>query len=127
MAMDQKKKMQKLSRMELLELLLEQTSENERLRAKLEKAETVLADRHLAAMEAGDLATAVLAVNDVVGAAQRAAQQYLYNIEELKRETEVACARMLEEARQEATKIRYEAMLGGELAAEVLDEAKESE
>lgn len=122
MASDQRKKMQKLSRMELLELLLEQTHENEILRAKLKKAEAVIADRHLAVTEAGDLAKAVLAVNDVVGAAQRAAEQYIYNAAELQRQTEQTCQRMLAEAREEAKRLRYEAMLGEELAGEILGE-----
>lgn len=124
--MDQKKKLQKLTRMELLELLLEQTHENEQLREKLQKAEEVLADRHLRVTDAGDLAHAVLSVNGVMDAAQEAAKQYLDNIRYLQQETEEKCARMLREAEEEAKKIRYEAMLGDELAAELLqDEAPE--
>lgn len=104
----EKKKLQKLSRIELLELLLEQTHENEVLREKLQKAETLLADRHLRVMEAGDLAQAALAVNGVMDAAQKAAEQYLMNIQDMQRRTEEACARMIAEAEEEARKIRNE-------------------
>lgn len=118
--MDQKKKLQKLSRMELLELLLEQTHENEQLRKKLEEAEAVLADRYLKVMEAGDLSHAVLAVNGVMDAAQAAAQQYLENIQRLQADTEERCARMLAEAEEDAKKLRYEALLGDTLVDEIL-------
>ena len=125
MASDQKKKLQKLSRMELLELLLEQTSENERLREKLQKAEELLAQRHLAISVAGDLAHAVLAVNGVMDAANKAAQQYIENAQELERQTQARCARMLSEAEAEAKRVRYEALLGENLATEILEDAKE--
>lgn len=127
MASDQKKKLQKLSRMELLELLLEQTSENEKLRDKLQKAEEVIANRYLAVMKAGDLANAVLAINDVMDSAQRAAQQYLDNIAEMERQTQEKCARLLADAEAEAKKIVYDAMLGESLASEILEETKEAE
>lgn len=127
MASDQKKKLQRLSRIELLELLLEQTSENEKLREKLQKAEEVIANRYLAVTKAGDLAHAVLAVNEVMDSAQRAAQQYLDNIAELERQTQEKCSRLLAEAEAEAKKVRYEALLGESLATEILDEVKEAE
>lgn len=105
----ERKKLQKLSRMELLELLLAQTRETELLREKLAKAEEALTDRYLKVTEAGDLAHAVLAVNDVVKNAQDAANQYLDNIERMQVETEKSCRRMIDEARREAEMIRSEA------------------
>ena len=74
------KELRRLSRAELLELLLEQTKETERLQKRLNEAETLLAERHLKLMEAGDIAHAALAVNNVMEAAQNAARQYLENI-----------------------------------------------
>lgn len=104
------KQLKKLSRAELLELLLEQTREVENLRQKLTKAEALLSDRHIRVLEAGDLAHAVLAVNGVMEAAQAAAQQYLDNMVTMEEETRCKCDRMLEEARKEATRIREGAL-----------------
>ena len=74
------KELKRLSRAELLELLLIQTRETEQLRRKLEKAEAALADRQLRLSNAGDLAQAVLSINGVMEAAQAAAQQYLRDV-----------------------------------------------
>lgn len=117
-----RKKLQKLSRVELLELLLAQTRETEMLREKLDKANAALTERYLRITEAGDLAHAVLAVNEVVESAQRAAQQYLDNIATMKRETEHTCRKLISEAREEAERIRAAAMLGQQEPAEDLTE-----
>ena len=74
------KELKRLSRAELLDLLLVQTKEAERLRKRLEKAEQELADRNVQIEKAGDLAHAVVQINGVMEAAQAAAQQYLDNI-----------------------------------------------
>lgn len=104
------KELKKLSRAQLLELLLAQTREVEHLREKLEKAEKLLVDRHIRVLEAGDLAHAVLAVNGVMEAAQAAAQQYLDNMTSMEEQTRIKCDQMLEDARKEADRIREEAV-----------------
>lgn len=121
-----KKNLQKLSRLELLELLLAQTRETEMIRKKLEKAEAALTDRYLKVEEAGDLAHAVLAVNQVMESAQVAAKQYLDNIEQMKRETELSCKLMIEQAKNEAERIRNEALrdIDPVLSAQVFKEPK---
>ena len=93
-----------------------QTRETEMLREKLEKANAALTDRYLQIAEAGDLAQAVLAVNGVMNTAQAAAQQYLDNIAAMKRETEVTCIRIINEAKEEAERIRSAAMLGKDVS-----------
>ena len=103
------KELKKLSRSELLEVLLVQTREVGNLQRKLKKAEELLVDRHIQVLEAGDLAHAVLAVNGVMEAAQAAAQQYLDNIVSMEQQTRVKCERLLAEAEQEAERIRQEA------------------
>lgn len=103
------KELKKQSRAELLELLLLQTKESERLKARLEKTEEQLRDRQLQIREAGDLAHAVLAVNGVMEAAQAAAQQYLDNLAQMDAQIQVRCEEMLEEARREADRIRSQA------------------
>ena len=103
------KEMKKLSRAELLELLLVQTRESERLQKRLERAAAELAERRLKIQDAGNLAKAVLENNGVMEAAQEAAQQYLDNIAHMEAEARQRCEQMLEEARQEAEQIRSSA------------------
>lgn len=100
------KELKKLSRAELLELLLMQTKEVERLREKLAKAESLLSERYLHILEAGNLAEAVLKINGVMEAAQAAAQQYIDNITLMEQETKQRCQAMLDQAREEAQHIR---------------------
>lgn len=100
------RELKKLSRAELLELLLSQTREVENLRKKLQATEDEMNDRNLRILEAGDLAHAVLQVNGVMQAAQAAAQQYLDNIKIMEEETRIKCEQLLENARLEAAQIR---------------------
>ena len=103
------KELKRLSRAELLELLLLQTRETERAQARAKQLEENLSKRQLKIQEAGDLAHAVLAVNGVMETAQRAAKQYLENIEQMQSETKERCAEIIEKARQEAERIIREA------------------
>lgn len=116
------KRLRRLSRAELLELLLAESRETERLRQKLEMAEAALADRHIRMESAGDLAHAVLEVNAIMQSAQIAAQQYLDNIAEMKEETQEQCRRMLEKARLEAERIRSHAAKDTLSLAELLED-----
>ena len=74
------KELRRLSRMDLLEMLLEQSREVERLQKELETVKTQLSDRRIMEQEAGSIAEASLKLNKVFEAAQQAADQYLENI-----------------------------------------------
>ncbi len=74
------KELKKLSRADLLELLLEESRENERLREKLRIASEKLKDRSIQIREAGSIAEAALRLNGVFEAAEAAAQQYVENV-----------------------------------------------
>lgn len=74
------KELRRMSRSELLEMLIAQMEENEALKTRLKEAETALADRRLIVDEAGTLAEAALKLNGVFEAADQAARQYLENI-----------------------------------------------
>lgn len=89
------KDLRKLKRVELLELLVEQTTEMEELRRQLEEARKALESRELMLQKAGSIAEAALAINEVFQAADRAAADYLRNVEAL-------CRRQAEEAREKA-------------------------
>ena len=74
------KELRRLSRSELLEMLLSLTEENEKLKIRLEQAEDQLRDRRILIDKAGSIAEAALQLNNVFEAAYRAAQQYLENV-----------------------------------------------
>lgn len=101
--------LKKLSRSDLLELLLEERRENELLRAELETACKKLDDRTVRLEKAGSLAEASLQLNGVFEATEAAAAQYLENIQRLSGEQESVCQRMEAEARKNAEIICAEA------------------
>ena len=67
------KELRRLSRMDLLEMLLEQSREVERLQKELETVKNQLSDRRIMEQEAGSIAEASLKLNKVFEAAQQAA------------------------------------------------------
>lgn len=74
------KQLSRLRRSELLEILLEQGREQERLQQELDTALQTVARRELSIQEAGSIADAAFRLNDVMGAAQRAADLYMENV-----------------------------------------------
>lgn len=72
--------LRRLSRVELLEILVEQGREIDRLRAELAEAEQQLADRQIVLSEAGSIAEAALQLNGIFEAAQAASQQYIDSV-----------------------------------------------
>jgi hypothetical protein len=94
------KEMRKLSRADLLELLIEQSQEVQQLRTWLQQAEEKLASRHLELCDAGSIAEAALRVNGVFEAADAAAAQYLENIRNLSQKQEEICLQMERECRE---------------------------
>lgn len=72
-----KKELKRLSRVELIEMLILQTRREERLQAELDVANAELVRRQKAYDESGDLAEAALKLSGVFEAAQRAAELYL--------------------------------------------------
>ncbi len=74
------KELKKLSRAELLEMLIAQSKEVASLKERLNRAEEQLKDRRILIDGAGSIAEASLQLNGVFEAAQNAAAQYLENI-----------------------------------------------
>ena len=74
------KELRKLRRGELLEMLLEQTKENETLKNRIADLEARINTREITIKESGSIAEAALKLNGVFEAAQKAAEQYLENI-----------------------------------------------
>ena len=80
------RELRKLNRAELLELLLAESRENERLRAELKRVNESLASRAIRIENAGSIAEAALQLNGVFQAAEQAAAQYLENVRRLAEE-----------------------------------------
>lgn len=74
------KELRKFSRKELLEVLVSQSREIERLQKQLEDAKELLKSREIAINNAGSMAEAALQLNHVFRDADAAAQQYLESI-----------------------------------------------
>lgn len=126
------KELKRLSRSELLEMLIQQSKELERLRKQLDAAQTALQNREIAITNAGSIAEAALQLNGVFTAAQDACQQYMENICHLSQNQERICAqrdaesqaeakRIVEEARKESEALEHETRM---MCAEMVTKAK---
>ena len=80
------KELRRLSRSELLEMLLSLTEENEKLKIRLEQAEDQRRDRRILIDKAGSIAEAALQLNNIFEDADRAVQQYLENVRRMTEE-----------------------------------------
>lgn len=111
------KELKKLSRADLLELLLNEKRENEKLNSEIEKLTKQLENRTIKIQKAGSIADASLQLNGVFEAAQEAAEQYLENIRLSIGKQKKYCKQMEKEtvekckALEEETKKRCEEML----------------
>lgn len=82
------RQLRRMSRGELLEMLIEQMEENERLKEQLKTMEEELSERRIKIESAGSLAEAALMLNGVFQAADQAARQYLENVKMMAGEKE---------------------------------------
>lgn len=80
------KELKHLNRSDLLEILIAQMEENEKLKKQLKEVEERANNRQIAINEAGSIAEAALRLNGVFDAAQAAAAQYLENVQRLSSE-----------------------------------------
>jgi cell division septum initiation protein DivIVA len=121
------KELQKKSRQDLLELLLEAEKENVSLREENEFLRNELDEKQLKLGKIGSIAEASLALNGVFEAAQASADQYVQNVKRIceekaqqilqsedivrkarleakriREETELTCQRMIQQAKTES-------------------------
>ena len=73
--------LKRLNRSKLLQMLLEIERENETLRARNKELEEKMRKRELQLAESGSIAEAALKLNGIFEAAQKAADQYVYNVQ----------------------------------------------
>ena len=79
------KQLRRLGRPALIELLIEQIEENERLEARLSDANDQLRNREITISNAGSIAEAALTLNAVFDDAQKAVDQYIENVKRMTR------------------------------------------
>ena len=94
------RELRRLSRTDLLELLLVQRRENEQLRCLLDQAQAQLADRTIQINKAGSIAEASLQLSGIFTAAQDSCQSYVDNIKLLSERQNAVCHQMEHETRE---------------------------
>lgn len=103
------RELRRLSRTDLLELLLAQRRENEQLRCLLDQTQAQLADRTIKINHAGSIAEASLQLNGVFEAAQASCQHYVDNIKLLSGRQEAVCKQMEQETQERCNQMVAEA------------------
>ena len=109
----------RLSRAELLEMLIEQSKEVEALKKQVEQLQRQLDDRAIRIEKAGSLAEASLALTDIFKAADEAVSQYVDSIirmeyekkvelQHLRQQTLDACAVMREDTQEYCRRLRQQ-------------------
>ena len=105
------KELRRLSRTDLLELLLAQRRENEQLRCVLDQTQAQLADRTIKIDKAGSIAEASLQLSGIFTAAQESCQYYLDNIRLLSERQSQICQQMEQETKEKCDRMVAEAEL----------------
>lgn len=82
------KELRRLKRIDLLKILIEQEKELEAAREEVKTLKEELNNRKMQLENAGNIAEAALQVNSFFEAAQKAAQQYLDNVQALSEQQE---------------------------------------
>lgn len=81
----EEKNIKKMSRKELLELLVFMSKKNDELQKELGETKELLNSKQITINEAGSIAEAALKLNKVFEVAQKAADQYLENIRKMQK------------------------------------------
>ena len=116
------KELKRLSRSDLLEMLLALSKENDQLRRTNEKLQKQLEDRTISIENCGSIAEASLVLNGVFQAAEDACRQYRMNIEQRSAQAEETCSTLVADARAQAESILEQAR---EQAKSILAQAEE--
>ena len=117
--------MKKLSRAELLKVILMQSQELELLREETARQRQQIEDRNIAIQESGSLAEASMRLNRMFEDADAAVAQYKENTQRLCAEREASAQTALEQARDEADNIVAEAKGKAEALGREAEAAKE--
>ena len=103
------KELEKLSRSDLLEILIKISEELNETKEKLSEVQEKLNEREIKIERAGSIAEAALNLNGVFEAAEAASQQYLENLQKQMDRQKVVCERLEKESMDMAAKMLTEA------------------
>ena len=104
------KEFKRLNRSQLIDIIYQLQLQIDKLTEENQALERALEDKRLRIDRAGNIAEAALEINNCFESAQKAAEQYLNEIKEIREEAEAERQRILAQAQAEA--------------AELLDDAK---
>ncbi|MDD6021189.1 MAG: hypothetical protein PUB94_00800 [Oscillospiraceae bacterium] len=120
--------LKKLKRVDLLEMLIEQSKENEKIRKKLDEAEKELENRKIAIKKSGSIVQAAFQLNHVFEAAEKAKEQYIENLfnrdpdeVDIKAEVRDYCMNMIKAAEKKCSAVEAETR---ERCEEIVSDAK---
>ena len=99
------KEFKKLSRAQLIDIIYQLQLQIEQLKEQKQELEGELADKRLRLSNAGSIAEAALEINDCFRSAQKAAEQYLNEMQAIREETEAQRQRILSEAQAQRQKV----------------------
>lgn len=124
------KKLRKISKKELLEILLEKAKRIEQLEMELAKTQKKLDSKRIIVEESGSLAEASLKLNNIFEVAQQSAEQYLFNVKEkckkIENDTKKECQLQKEHMLKETEKLCEQKKLeADEYFASISKKAKE--
>lgn len=94
------RELRRLSRGDLLELLLAQRRENEQLRCLLDQTQSQLTDRTIQINNAGSIAEASLQLSGIFDAAQDSCKYYIENVRQLNERQTAICQQMEQETKE---------------------------
>ena len=108
------KEFKRLKRADLIEIIYQ-------LQTELEETKKQLEDRNIKIQNAGSIADAAVAINQLMETAQQTADQYVESVQNCAEEAKAEAAKIIEEAKAEAAKITEEAKAE---ADKITEEAK---
>ncbi|MBQ8975462.1 MAG: hypothetical protein IJ072_07070 [Oscillospiraceae bacterium] len=109
------RELRRLSRADLLEILVRQGERIQTLESELAQARAGLENREIKLREVGSIAEASLRLNDVFNAAEKAAKQYLDNVKAVSDRQEEALAKREADSKAQAAKIILDAKREAEM------------
>jgi cell division septum initiation protein DivIVA len=103
------KELRRLSRRELVDIIYQLKKNEQEKLEEIAALEEALQEKRIRVSVAGSIAEAAADITQIFSVAQRTADLYLHEIASMKEDTEKECARMLQEARDQAEMILAEA------------------
>ena len=94
------KELKKLGRRELVDIIYQLKKNEQEKQERIAALEEALQDKRIRVSVAGSIAEAAADITQILSAAQKIADLYLYEIAAMKEDTEKQCAAMIQEAQK---------------------------